>query len=55
MRTVLITIPVKNDQVGQRDLLYFLSTAYGTFPRHLKKDRGGVVTSDDLGIVEIET
>jgi hypothetical protein len=25
MPTVLITIPVKNDQLGQRDLLYFLS------------------------------
>lgn len=52
--TVLITIPVKNEPVGDRELLYSLSTAYGMFPRNLNISSRGVVLSDKLGIVEID-
>ncbi len=53
IKTALITIAVKNEPVCDRELLYFLSTAYGTFPHDLKTDSRGVLTSDQLGLVEI--
>jgi hypothetical protein len=53
INTALITIAVKNEPVGDRELLYFLSTAYGAFPHDLKTDSRGVLMSDQLGVVEI--
>jgi hypothetical protein len=48
----LLVIKVRTAQIEQVRLYYFLSTAYGLFPKHVRIDSDEHVLPSTLGIVE---
>jgi hypothetical protein len=44
-----LTVKVKAPSSGQHDLLYFLSTAHGLFPKSLKTDKEGNIVLETIG------
>ena len=51
--TDLCTLRLKSDNIGAKNLLYFLSTAYGFFPKGIKQTEEGIIGATELGLVTL--
>lgn len=51
--TDVFSIRLKSPTIGERDLLFFLSTAYGFFPTNIQLLEDGAVRESSLGVVKL--
>ncbi len=51
--TDLLSIRLQSSSIGEKDVLFFLSTAYGFFPRGIRVAEDGSIDTRGLGVVPI--